>query len=329
MPEKDENLQPHIFLFHGEDSFSSNEKLNFWKAEFIKKHGDNDLEMLDGEKINPSEFTTNITAAPFLSEKRMIIVKNIFTDGKNETQKQIAEYLEDVPQCNIIIFFENSPADKRTVLYKKLNEIGKVEYFPSLNPNEAFAWLNKKTTDEKAKISPPVLKQFIAHCGTDLWHLSKEFEKLKLYADGSEITPEMIESVTIPSLSASIFSLTDSIGNLDHKKSLKILKLLADSGEEVPYIFHMIVRQFRLIIQIKDLLNKKEPPFSIAKKLKQNPYVVKVVAAQCRNFTFEQLKKLYSNLLRIDLAFKTGGIKMTQGDTRAFELALEKFIINP
>ena len=63
--EKNNNNKKSIFLFYGEDSFSSNEKLKTWKKEFIKKHGEECLETIDGKQLQSNEFITNIEALPF------------------------------------------------------------------------------------------------------------------------------------------------------------------------------------------------------------------------------------------------------------------------
>ena len=77
MPDNDS--QKSVFLFHGEDTYSLNQKANFWRDEFIKKHGDTSLEVLDGKTLAPREFSTNLETLPFLSEKRLIIVKDFLS----------------------------------------------------------------------------------------------------------------------------------------------------------------------------------------------------------------------------------------------------------
>ena len=120
MSEEKDNQKKTIFLFYGEDSFSSNAKLKLWKEEFIKKHGENCLETIEGKNLNPQEFTTNIEALPFLSEKRLIIVKDFLSLKKAENQKKVAENLEKTANSSIIVFLENKAIDKKKILiYKK------------------------------------------------------------------------------------------------------------------------------------------------------------------------------------------------------------------
>jgi DNA polymerase III delta subunit len=76
-------MQNNIFLFYGEDTYSSNKKVNLWRDQFIKKYGDeSNIEVIEGKKINIPQFETNISSMPFLCEKILIIVKKFLSTAK-------------------------------------------------------------------------------------------------------------------------------------------------------------------------------------------------------------------------------------------------------
>ncbi len=318
----------NIFLFYGENSYLSKEKLKNWKEAFIKKHGADCLESIEGKNLNPQEFTTNIEALPFLSEKRLIIVKDFLSIKKSDNQKKVAENLEKAADSSIIIFYENKDIDKRSSLYKKILKIGKAEEFKALNPNEISKWVLDKAKAENIKISFTNANYLGQNCGPDLWHVSSEFEKLKLFSNGEEITRTMIEQVSIPSITASIFKLTDTISQKNTKNSLKTLKSLEESGEDLIKVFFMIVRHFRILIQVHEMVNKGENNFSITKKLKQHPFVIQKTSEQSKNFNQKKLEEIYAEMLEIDKNLKTGVIKYYGKDKKQFILAIEKLIIN-
>ncbi len=328
MSEEKNNQKKSIFLFYGEDSFSSNEKLKLWKAEFIKKHGEDCLETIQGKTLKPQEFGTNIEALPFLSEKRLIIVRDFLATKKTDNQKQVAENLEKAADTSIIVFHENKAVDKRTSLYKKIAKIGNLNEFKSLNPNDISKWVLDRSKKEGINISFPNANYLAQNCGPDLWHVSSELEKLKLFTNGEEITKEIIDDVSIPSISASIFKLTDAIAQKNTKNSLKTFQSLEESGEDLIKVFFMIVRHFRILIQVHEMVNKGENSFSITKKLKQHPFVIQKTSEQSKNFNQKKLEEIYRNMLEIDKNLKTGVIKYYGKDNRQFILALEKLIIN-
>ncbi len=317
-----------VFLFHGEDTYSSNQKLVHWKSEFIKKHGDTNVEIFDDKKLDTSNFSTNLEAMPFLSEKRMMIIKNIFKNGKKETLHSIAEAIERTPDFCIVIFQENGSADKRTTLYKRIQKFGKVEEFKNLSPAEISMWIRKEAQKSNMNISSQTASYLATHCGNELWRVAKEIEKLQLFAEGKEITQEMIDNLVTPALSASIFKLTDYIADRKTKESIAVLKTLKDSGEDLIKVFFMIVRHFRILTQVHDMIQKGEHHSTITKKMGQHPFVIQKTSSQSRNFTTESLKKIYRQLLEIDRDLKTGKIKIVQSDDRQYQLAIEKLIID-
>jgi len=327
-----ELIKKTIFLFHGQDSFSSQKKLNFWKSEFLKKHGESNFETIDAKAIDPNNFTTNLEALPFLADKRMIIIKNLFSTEKSEklntTREKIAKALEKVPDFLILIFYEEKDADKRLSLYKKIDQYGQVDYFPILSPNATTKWILEKAKERNINIDFATATYLSNYLGFNLWSISNELDKLDIFANGAKITNNMIDDLITPSLSASIFKLTDAIAEKNIKTSLKTFKILSEIEEEISRIFFMIVRHFRLLICVHDLLAKKERQVEIIKRLNIHPFVLTNMSRQSKNFTQESLTKIYNDLLKIDVGVKTGTIKFSEANKTPFLLEIEKFIIN-
>ncbi len=323
------STQINVFLFFGEDNFSSNQKLKAWQNGFIKKYGeDSSVEILDGEKLDMKNFETDLQSLPFLSEKKLVIIKDFFDERNAEEQKQMAKIIEKTPDFCVLFFYENAGITKTSALYKKIIQIGKVEEFAPLSPQESAQWILAKAKKENVKISPLAARALADQVSGSLWALSSEYEKLKTFANGEEITKEMIEKLVSPTLSASIFHLTDFIAEKRQKEAISILQILEESDGDMAKIFFMIVRHFRLLIQVFDMVQRKEIHQSIVKKLSLPVFVVPKMASQCRNFTEEDLVEIYKKLLKIDTDFKTGQIKTSSQDNSHHKLAIEKFIID-
>lgn len=316
-----------VFLFHGDDGYSCNETLQNWKEKFIEKYGEDALEVVDGKTLDTSSFITNIESLPFLSEKRLTIVKDFLNDGHEEKQKKVAKHLAKAPDFNLIIFYESKDPDKRTSLYKALKKHGEIKNFPEKTPAETARWILEKAKQKEMKINFQTASHLCKYCGADLWKLSNELEKLKLFCGEKEVDEKTIEEICTPSLSASIFKLTDELAEKNEKEALKAMKNLLESGEDPLKIFFMIARHFRILVQVHEMVNKQMSLYAIKEKLNQHEFVIKKTSWQSKNFTFENLKSIYEKLLKIDIETKTGGIKSFGSDKRQFELAIEKFII--
>lgn len=301
------------------------------------------INILEGKNLDLKEFSTNLQALPFLSEKRLIILKDFLSRGKAEEQKEIADIIKETPDFCIVLFVENESPDKRTSLYKQLQKIATVEEFPPMEPSKVTKWILEETAIRKGQISQADANFLAIHVGSNLWQLSNEIDKLISAAGGqrnepsspetqsqpapNQITRQLIEALVPASISSSIFKLTDAIGAKDLKGSLKIFKTLVDSGEDTMMIFYMIVRQFRLLIQVRYLSDKRESSDSIARTMKIHLFVALTTSKQCKNFTPAKLKQIYTDLLEVDTRFKTGKVKITTENQVELLLEIERFII--
>ena len=74
-------------------------------------------------------------------------------------------------------------------------------------------------------------------------------------------------------------------------------------------IMGMIVRQFRLLLQAREVLDKGGREADIARELKTIPFIANKLAVQARHFTMGSLENIYHRLLELDEAIKTGGME--------------------
>ncbi len=324
---KDDKQIKQVFLFAGEDNFSAVEKANLWKEKFLKKYGEMNLLILEGDKLRYSDLEQAVLTAPFLSEKKLILVRDFLGNIKEEDRKKIVELMDRIPEYTVLVFLENKIPDKRMVLFKKLEKIGKVDWFYSMKEKDLLIWIVMRFKKSGVEIGRTEAQLLLELVGTNLWFLDKEIQKLLLYADGALINAMMIKKLVTINLSSSIFKMTDELGARNLREVLHIFRLLVGSGEEVIGIFFMLVRHFRIMIQVKDLVMKGMRVGDIARQIKSHPFVVSKMIGQIKNFSDRDLKIIYANLAKIDYDFKTGRIKISTGDSSEFERIIELMIV--
>lgn len=308
----------NIYLFHGEDSYSTSQQIKDWTKKFIQKYGRDGLEILEGKKLNPNNLLTDLNSLSFLTEKRLFIIKDFLADAKEEAKKLLNDKLDTINPDNVLIFHESKAADKRTSLYKKLKKIAQEKEFKQLTPEEIIQTLIKEQ-----KISSHIARKLTDYCGTDLQKLTQEIQKLKTYRQNEEIQIQDIENLTTPSIEASIFNLTDNLGRKASTQSLKNLEQLDQSGQDHVQIFFMLVRHFRILIQIKSLSEDGLSESQIQKILNLHPFIIKKGIEQNRLWPMPELKKIYHHFLKIERDFKTGKIQLGEN----YLLAIEKLIL--
>lgn len=319
-----------VFLFFGDDTYSLEKKLAFWRSEFEKKHGgDMNIEIKDGKNATANDIFQASAATPFLAEKRLVIVKNFLSEGDDEEKSAMAELVEKIPDTCITVFSETAGVDRRIGLYKKIQKFGKLTEFSTITGGKLLGWIQNEVEKRGGAIEKEAVIHLTEHIPKDLHRLENEIAKLVSYAasKGRAINKKDIELLVDVQLETSIFRLTDGIGQKNQKVSLDSLHTLIDSGEELHRILYMIMRQFRIIMCVKDLAEQGLGRDAITAKIKEHPFVVSNTMSQAKKFSLEQIKQAYELLIDMDTKLKSGGIKVLAGDNREFVLALDRLVL--
>jgi len=332
----------NIFLFTGEESYLIHEQISGWKKAFITKHGDINLATLDAGEIPINDIVLQAEAMPFLGDKRLIFVHGLpdapktrnagKVSKKDEKREGDLEKLEkalgDLPETTVIVFVQSKP-DKRKSFYKKLTKKAEVKEFKQLQGYDLNTWIQKTVKQKGGKISSSDTEYLISLAGQDLWKLFHEIEKITSYTGEKAIDKKTISHLVIPTLEANIFHFTDALGAKNYKRAIQDLHKILAAGDSLSQVFYMIVRQFRLLLQISGYIesNPSAGSATIAAALKIHPFVARNTMTQAKNFKLAELKKAYQNLLDIDVALKTSKIRITTENQEELALAIEQFIL--
>jgi len=176
---------------------------------------------------------------------------------------------------------------------------------------EITGWIGGEAATDGFSITPEAAGMLAEFFGADLWQLKNEWDKIighKKAADpkGKEISAEDVLAISFGRIENSIFALTDAIGARDRALAFRLLEEELSAGGEPGYIFNMILRQVRIVLEIRESLDLGKSAREIAAAFKLKPFVVQKGMNQARRFTAEQLKKLFSRLVEADYLVKTG-----------------------
>jgi DNA polymerase-3 subunit delta len=159
-------------------------------------------------------------------------------------------------------------------------------------------------------ISNSAVQLLTGSVGNDLSTLANEIEKLVLYKSPETIEPADVQLLCPNVAEASIFDLVDAIGGRQGRQSAQLLHAKLAEGTDPFQLFAMVIRQFRLLIQVKELVNEGLRPPDISQTLNLHSFVVGKLYAQCQNFSMTQLEQIYAHLLESDVAAKTGRVDL-------------------
>ncbi len=288
-----------IYFFFGEDTY----RLKKTIEAFAGKFGDDSLMNVSvfEDDYDLKKISSAMLSLPFLSKKRLVIMKNIFS-AKNLDAKKLAEILDSAPDSTVMLFIQEGQPDKRSVLFKRLIK-EKSKELGFLSGAELAKWIKAEVQKAGGEIGPKEALLLAEYFGGNLWQLKNEVSKLVAY--DKNIKLENIEKLSVSNVNVKIFDLTDTITAGNKEKSFKILKDLLDSGENELYILSMIQWQVRNLALVYGFKNASET--EIAKKTKLNPFIVRKSLVAAKKISSDgTIKNYYSQIIEAENDIKTG-----------------------
>jgi DNA polymerase-3 subunit delta len=253
-------------------------------------------------------------SVPFLAPARLVIVTDLFTAnaGKNLLNELLA-YLPHLPETTRLVFMESQPLrDNHPLLRLAQQEAhGYARLFTRPEGSALEKWIKQRVEQKNGRISSQAVHMLATNIGNDLQILDNEIEKLALYKGKETIEADDVALLCPYVAEATIFDLVDALGNRNGKRAAVLLQQKFNEGTDPFYIFAMFIRQFRLLIQVKELADTGERPAGMAKQLKMHSFVAGKLYQQSQHFTLNQLEQIYRHLLEVDVAVKIGRNDMT------------------
>lgn len=265
---------------------------------------------------------------PFMGGKRVVLIRDpwFLTAQKPKTEVEhntdaLLTYVAQAPEETVMIIMASyEKLDERKKLVKELKKQTRVFKAEAMSERELRDWISTKSADAEVQFEKEAADAFLTLTGADLMIMSSEMNKLTLYAaDGGVITKEIVYDLVARSLEEDIFALVDATVKQRIDEAMKIYKDLLKQKEAPIKILALVVRQFRILHQVKELKGQGYSEKAMAGKLKIHPYVVKLAAKQVSRFREQDLLKQIDELAELDHQIKTGRI--------SDELGVELFIL--
>ena len=316
------------YIFHGEDEFSRTEQVGKFRAQMgDPQFADLNTIAFDGRKVALSELQHACDAVPFLSDKRLVIVEGMLArleprrrgdnpEGESSEEeanpalaKELKEYLARLPESTRLIFVEAKTLAKNNPILKYAADDTKNAYvkeFAEPQTRDLPKWIRERVKEKGSTFESGAVEELALHVGADLRLLDNEIDKLMMYRNGQSIRIADVRTLTASVHEADVFALVDALGHRETGAALKLLHAQVDHNAAPGYLLSMIVRQFRLLLQMKDLAARGKTLDSAREQLKLHPFVAEKTWKQALNFSMPQLIAIYQRLLDTDVAIKTG-----------------------
>lgn len=306
-----------LLFLHGGDTYRSMKQLREIRSKFLRDLDPSGLNLveLDAEKASVEEASAAVRSAPFLSTKRLVVLKGFLraAKGKKTLDKSLLELLESVPEEAIAVIYEAAGSEELGKL-ESLARLRKEKFYPEyqpLSPKQLQDWVKQEAKARGFTFSKDALKEYLAIAGDDLWKIASELDKFAAHArasGGAELDAAALRDLADAKVEASLFEFLDMVGARRPERAAAILEGLLEQGESEVMLLSRLQAHVRSLLVAADLSAHEKPKKDrLVRELGIHPFVAAKVLSQCRYFTRDELAGLYAWLIDADLRLKTGG----------------------
>lgn len=307
------------FVIYGNEKLLMEQKLNALKKKYSIKEEDMNMMTYWCHETPMSTIIEDAITPPFLTEYKMIVVKNplFLTTQKqknvsDDDMKMLMDYLnQDNPSTIFVIYHDQKNFDERKKIVKELRK--KVKFFDvdKVDEQQLYKVTHHAFLSRGCQIDDDALDLFLSRMPNDLLEISQEVNKLCLYS--KHIQKDIIDLMISKKLEENVFELTKSILNKETARSIQIYKDLKMNNEEPVKLIILIANSLRLLYQVKLLDRKGYNDQEIAKMLSLNPYRLRYIRQDGKDFELSELLYQINELSKLDVDIKTGKIDKYKG----------------
>ena len=319
---------PNIFFLYGNDEFAISRRLKEFESDFPDPtSADMNTARFDARSMSEDDLNNAVNAMPFLAQRRLVLLANPSAKYNNPSiRKKFFEFLEKMLDTTQLVMHETvDPRDvEKHWLVKwtgKNEKLIQARAFMLPRLKDMTGWIVNETKNQGGKIDSRAGEMLKDMVGVDTRQAGMEIAKLLAYVNWARpITGEDVEAVCIVTSQQSVFDFVDALANGNGKSAQHLLHRLLEA-EEPFSLWGMVVRQFRLLIQAREILDGRGNKDDVARALGVHPFVAEKTTQQAARFSIEALESIYHQLLSIDEGVKTSQVTLDLAmDTLVMEL---------
>ena len=288
-----------VYIIHGADDFLRNYAVSLIKDKAVSMPDLNYMSF-DGQNLSQDALETafnSLRSYPFLSDYRMVVIKEYYPTADEYKKSGLAEYLSS--PCETSVFIINNKKECRA-----LDKIDACKVNCNSDMALCVGWICNEMKKANLAITPGVATKIAEYCLTDFTKINSEVKKLIDYCshDGT-VTLEAVNAIVHKDSEYQIYEMVECIASSKTDEAYGILKDLLSKNESEQKLFISVYSHFRrmLHIAVSDAKNSE-----LAEVLGVKEYSVKMTRMQLRKFSVKRIKGICEKFAEYDVSFKSG-----------------------
>lgn len=241
---------------------------------------------------------------PFMSDRRLVIVRDV--DKMDAAALEtLAAYARDPAPYTCLVLVATKMA-KNSKLYRAAVSSGVTFEYAAPRRSEYAGEVVKLARERGKALASDAAGLLVELVGRDLRRLDAELEKLTAFVgEADRITAADVRQAVTATAGASVFELTDAVGERDAGRALQILRLLLGAGESALGVHAMLTRHVRSLIGASALAKRGLGSDAMAPELGMAPWQARNVARQAARYEASELVRALHGLAKAEEEMKT------------------------
>lgn len=310
------------YLFYGEEEYLKRNSLSEARKSVFPDGADSFNHIrLDAENFSIEALENAIMALPVFAEKKLIEIHSLnlsaMKDKATEELCNTLALLEDSQDTVLILYtvpaeFDPGDVKKPTKQFKALSEVLCPVHFEKQSRDMLAKWVSRHFTHNKIVCNLDMSYALMDRCGTDMFALVSETDKLSAYilSQGRDtLTREDIELLATKTKEIGAFDFSNAILARDTDKAFYILSSYEaedKSGKEVNLTLGSLISIFRTLCRIAVFAETGMGDRDIARELKINEYRCSLYRKALGRRTSSDIERILELCAETDRLLKNG-----------------------
>lgn len=303
---KGDNI-PSLYLLYGEEGYFLEKGLRLVLDTLCPpENRDFNFDTFSGRELLADKVLDIANTLPLFATRRLVLIKETQNIPAAQLDR-LLPYLQH-PAPETVMVFVADKIDGRKKFFQVLKKQGEAYEFKRLYDNQLPGFVKGLCRDAGRTITDEGLRLFCRRLGSNLQEIQAEFQKLQLYmGERDPIDKEDVATVVADTRVDSVFDLTNALGTGQHNKALRLLRRLLAEGVAPLVILAMLVRHFRQLWKVKELMEQGTSRKDLPRIIGINPYFLDGLLEQYARFEGKSYRQMFELFLTTDLALKSSG----------------------
>jgi DNA polymerase-3 subunit delta len=300
-------LVPTVCFIYGEEQFLVERAVHALLEKAIDPSlKDFNFNVFYGNESKGVDILDAAQTLPMFSERRAVLVKRAEL-LKADALEVLLPYIKN-PSPGTCLLLTGTKIDQRKKFFLEFKKHGELVEYKCFYENKLPGFIQSEAVSQGKPIETAAAELLAALIGNNLQELSSQIEKLVVYAGTKQrIAVDDVRTMASSSKAFTAFELAKFLGLRDLHNSIRSLDALFLNGGDAPMMIGALSSHFRKLWRVRELLDKKMATADIGRELSINAFFLGDIIAQARNFPRRDLKRIFEEFYRCDVASKTGG----------------------